>query len=130
MATNPNFTNGARITRAALSAANVNRDGTGIVTSLMAGVAGGTKVNRVTVQNSVSTTAGMIRLFISLDTGATWSLFDEIATAAVTVGASTVANRSEKAYTDLELPSAASILGCTTNNAEACAVFAHGGDFV
>jgi hypothetical protein len=130
LASTPNFTNGARLTRASLSAANTARDGTGTITSLMAGVSGGTKVNRVTVKHSVTTTAGMIRLFLSLDTGATWALFDEIPVQAFTPSASVPSNRAEMVYTDLELPSAAAVLGCTTHNAEACNVFAHGGDFI
>ena len=129
MATTPNFTNGARLTKASLSAANTNRDGTGTIVTVIIGVTGGTKVNRVTVQNTVTTTAGMVRLFLSLDIGITWALFDEIPITAITVSASVAGSRIEKPYSDLELPSTSAILGATTHNAEAAIVWAHVGDF-
>jgi hypothetical protein len=128
MATTPNFTSTSRLATAAVSTANTNRDGTGTIVSVLTGVAAGTKVFEVDVQMIVTSTAGMVRLFLSSDTGSTWKLFDEVAIAAATVSASVKGTRVATQYTNLILPSASWILGASTHNAEASVVTALGGD--
>ena len=128
MATTPNFTSTSRLATAAVSAANTNRDGTGTIVTVLTGVAAGTKVFEVDVQMTVTSTAGMVRLFLSSDTGATWKLFDEVAIAAATVSASVKGTRVATQYTNLILPSASWVLGAATHNAEASVVTALGGD--
>jgi hypothetical protein len=128
MATTPNFTSTSRLATAAVSTANTNRDGTGTIVSVITGVAAGTKVFEVDVQMIVTSTAGMVRLFLSSDTGSTWKLFDEVAIAAATVSASVKGTRVATQYTNLILPSASWILGASTHNAEASVVTALGGD--
>ena len=128
MATTPNFTSTSRLATASVSAANTNRDGTGTIVTVLTGVAAGTKVFEVDVQMTVTSTAGMVRLFLSSDTGATWKLFDEVAIAAATVSASVKATRVATQYTNLILPSASWVLGAATHNAEASVVTALGGD--
>lgn len=128
MATTPNFTSTSRLATAAVSTANTNRDGTGTIVSVITGVAAGTKLFEVDVQMIVSSTAGMVRLFLSSDTGSTWKLFDEVAIAAATVSASVKGTRVATQYTNLILPSASWILGASTHNAEASVVTALGGD--
>ena len=124
MATTPNFTSTSRLATASVSAANTNRDGTGTIVTVLTGVAAGTKVFEVDVQMTVTSTAGMVRLFLSSDSGATWKLFDEVAIAAATASASVKATQ----YTNLILPSASWVLGAATHNAEASVVTALGGD--
>ena len=128
MATTPNFTSTSRLATAAVSTANTNRDGTGTIVSVLTGVAAGTKVFEVDVQMTVTSTAGMVRLFLSSDTGSTWKLFDEVAIAAATVSASVKGTRVATQYRNLILPSASWILGASTHNAEASVVTALGGD--
>lgn len=128
MATTPNFTSTSRLATASVSAANTNRDGTGTIVTVLTGVAAGTKVFEVDVQMTVTSTAGMVRLFLSSDSGATWKLFDEVAIAAATASASVKATRVATQYTNLILPSASWVLGAATHNAEASVVTALGGD--
>jgi hypothetical protein len=128
MAANPTFTSTPRVGLANVAAANTNRDGTGTITALITGAAAGTKVFEIAAQATVTTTAGMVRIFLSTDSGSTWRLFDELAIAAATVSASVKGTRITSTYTDLVLASASHQLGCTTHNAESINVVALGGD--
>jgi hypothetical protein len=129
MSTQPTFASNPRLTDVAtVSAANTNRDGTGTIVTVATGSAAGFKVNQVVTQPIVTTTAGMIRLYISTDTGTTWHLYDEIPVAAVTASGSVPAARNEVNYTSLVLFGTANLLGASTNNAEAHRVYALGAD--
>ena len=126
MAANPAFATTPRLAVAALSAANTNRDGTGTIVTLITGVAAGTRIAEVVVQAAVTTTAGMVRLY--LYDGATYSLFDEVSVAAATASASGKATRVLTAYNNLILPSSSWSIVCSTHNAEAIKVTAMGAD--
>lgn len=128
MASTPSFTSTPRVGVANVSSANTNRDGTGTITALLTGAAAGTKVTSISAQATVTTTAGMVRIFITTDSGSTWRLFDELAIAAATVSASVKGTRISTTYTDLVLADASHRLGCTTHNAESINVVALGGD--
>jgi uncharacterized protein YigE (DUF2233 family) len=128
MATNPSFTSTPRIGSVNIATANALRDGTGTITSLLTGVAAGTKVFEVTVSPTVTTTAGMVRLFISQDSGTTWRLFDEISISAATPSATVKVARNTTVYTNLILSGTTSVLGASTHNAESINVFAFAGD--
>lgn len=108
---------------AQVSAANTNRDGTGTIVTVCAGVAAGTRVSSVTAHATVSTTAGMVRLYLSTDTGSTWRLYREIPVTAVTVSASAAAWEARLEFTDLVLTGTSDLLGASTHNAEAINVF-------
>jgi hypothetical protein len=126
MATTPKFTSTARYAGVVVSAANTNRDGTGTIVDVMTGVAAGTKIFEVVVQATVTTTAGMIRLYINDGTNS--RLFDEITVSATTVSASVPGARTVRTYDNLILPSASHKLQASTHNAEAHNVVAFGGD--
>lgn len=128
MSTKPAFTSTVRHGIGAVSAANTNRDGTGTIVSILTGVAAGTRIFEIVAKATSTTTAGMIRLFISLDGGSTWKLYDEILVAAVTPSASVSTFRASVTPTNLLLPNASAILGASTHNAEAFNVSAQGGD--
>jgi hypothetical protein len=129
MATTPTYASNPRsIDRATVATANTNRDGTGTIVSIATGSAAGLKVSSVVTQPTVTTTAGMIRLFISTDSGTTWFLYDEIPVSAVTVSGSVPAARNVKNYTDLVLFGTTNRLGASTNNAESHQVFCFGSD--
>jgi hypothetical protein len=110
-----------------VSAANTNRDGTGTLVDILTGVAAGTRVDRVVVDATVTTTAGMVRLYIH--DGTNTRLYAEIPIAAVTVSASVAGFRASIETPDLNLPSTSHVLKASTHNAEAMNVFAHGGDY-
>ncbi len=83
----------------------------------------------VVVQATGTTTAGVVRLFISLDGGTTWRLWKELLIPAITPSTSVEAHRT--VYIPdrpLAMPASAK-LGASTHNAETFNVFAHGGDF-
>lgn len=129
MATAPSFASNPRsIDRVAVTAANTNRDGTGTIASVATGSAAGFRISEVVCQPIVTTTAGMIRLYTSTDSGSTWKLFDEIPVAAVTVSASVPGARSSVLYANLVLFGTTNRLGASTHNAEAQEVFALGAD--
>jgi hypothetical protein len=126
MATQPAFATVPRIGSAQVSAANTNRDGTGTIVTVITGVAAGTRIAEVVVEATVTTTAGMVRLY--LYDGTNTRLFDEVAIAAATPSASVRATRVSTVYTNLILPSASWQLRASTHNAETMNVIALGAD--
>ena len=127
------------------STANTNRDGTGTVATLAAGVAAGTRVNSVTITATATTTAGMVRIYLSTDTGTTWRLIKELPVAAVTPSATVQAwssgpmpcndypqaNATAAPYylPGITLTGTSDLLGASTHNAEAFAYFVSAADF-
>jgi hypothetical protein len=126
MATSPSFAVTPRIGATNVATANTNRDGTGTVATLITGAATGTRVAEIVVQARVTTTAGMVRLF--LYDGTTYRFFDEIAVAAATVSATVKGTRVSALYNNLILPSASWSLVVATHNAESIDVVALGAD--
>jgi hypothetical protein len=126
MATQPAFATTPRIGIGQVSAANTNRDGTGTLVDIITGVAAGTRISEVVVDATVTTTAGMVRLY--LFDGTNNRLFDEVAIAAATPSASVKATRVSVTYANLVLPSASWKLRASTHNAEAINVIALGAD--
>lgn len=128
MSATPTLPSTPRLAIVAVSAANTNRDGTGTIVTVMAGAAAGTRIYEVASQWTVTSTAGMLRLYISTDTGSTWKLFDEIPIAVAVGSASVPESRVSRPYANLVLPTAAFLLGAATHNAEASTVTAMGAD--
>ena len=145
MSTNAQYTKNARQASVTISTANTNRDGTGTITTLWTAPAfvdatnpGGSRIERVIVQATGTTTAGMVRLFVSSDAAANTAsntfLYEEIpvtaATPSTTVQAFSVALQAVTYQTVFPI-----IIGpgCTlrvsTANAESFVVTAMGGDF-
>jgi hypothetical protein len=126
MADSPAFAVTPRIGATNVATANTNRDGTGTVATLITGAATGTRVAEIVVQARVTTTAGMVRLF--LYDGTTYRFFDEIAVAAATVSATVKGTRVSALYNNLILPSTSWSLVVATHNAESIDVVALGAD--
>ncbi len=131
----PVFTRSPVIGQAAISAANPNRDGTGTIVSVVNGQAEGVRVDQIEIKAEAATTAGMIRLFISLDSGSTWDLWREVSVTAITpsdvaqtfravINLTTVLNDPP-----LSLAGTLVQLGAATEQAEVFNVFARGGSF-
>src|SRR4051794_30627293 len=118
MATEPAFASTPRCEIAQIATANTNRDGTGTIGTVATGVAAGTKIEEVHIHATVTTTAGMVRLYLSNDGGTTWRLFDEVVVSAITVAAGTAGFDAVKTYSNLVLRDASAKLGASTHNAE------------
>jgi hypothetical protein len=128
MADNASYAATPRIGYVQATAANTNRDGTtGTYYSVITGAAGGTRIDRVVMQAAVTTTAGMVRLFI--DDGSSVKLYAEVPVAAITASGTVAAFRASIETPDLNLPSSSHVLKANINNAEAMNIFAHGGDY-
>ena len=125
----------------AVSAANTNRDGTGTLATVASGpvtlaAAGvGKRISRVRVKAVSTTTAGMLRFFISANNGANIFLIHEEPVRAI-IPSATVASFSVEIeeLAGLVLPggngsNVQAILYCSTHNAEVFHVTAEGGTF-
>jgi len=130
MAASPTFASTPRLAQVQISTANANRDGTGTLGTLITGVAAGTRITKILVKAAVTTTAGMIRLFLSDDGGTTKRLIKEMAVVAVTPSATVPAFDGEidVSFLDLVLPSTSHVLLVSTEKAEAFNVTAIGAD--
>ncbi len=132
MALTANFASAPRASGVSISTANTNRDGTGTLGTVFAAGSSGSRVSRIVVQATGTTTAGMVRLF--LHNGSTPYLWKEVPISAITPSASVAAahyelnERSADGLLPLMLPSGWS-LRASTHNAEAFVVTANGGDF-
>lgn len=127
MATSPVFAVTPRIGMAQVSVANTNYDGvTGTYVDLIVGASTGTRIAEIVTQAAATTTAGMVRLFIT--NGVTTRMFDEISIAAATVSATVKGARVSTTYNNLILPNENwKIIACT-HNAVAINVWALGAD--
>lgn len=127
MAATPSFATAPRIGMAQVSVANPNRDGTtGTYVDVITGGTSGTKISEIITEATVTTTAGIVRLFIT--DGSTTRMFDEVAIAAATVSATVRGNRVSTLYANLVLPDANWKIRASTENAQAINVFALGAD--
>lgn len=134
MASSANFIATPQMWQAAIPAtANTNRDGTGTITTVVTAAATGSRVDRLTITATGTTTAGMLRVFTRVSAG-TWRLLREIPVAAGTPSGTAPAQTYtvETAVGSLVpafLLGPTDELGVATNNAEAFTAVAIGGDF-
>ena len=127
MASNPVFAVTPRIGMTTVSVANTNRDGvTGTYEDLIIGASTGTRIAEIVIQATVTTTAGMIRLFIT--DSVTTKMFDEVSVAAATVSATVKGTRVSTTYNNLILPNNNWKIIASTHNAHIIDVFALGAD--
>lgn len=111
------------------STANTNRDGTGTIATLVTGTDLGTRIDRVRLSATGTTTAGMVRFFIKESSGDTWRLTHEIQVSAVTPSATVATFSAEWAPTEGLVLKRGAMLGIATHNAEAFNAVALGGEF-
>ena len=132
MAVNPAFASTPRVGSAQVSTANTNRDGTGTIATIFTAGSSGSRIDRVTIQATGTTTAGMVRLFIH--DGSNSRLYHEEPVGAMTPSATVAASFATCepiTYPEkfpLILPSGYS-LRASTEKAETYNVIAVGGDF-
>ena len=82
MATSAQYAATPRTTITVLGAANANRDGNGVINTVITAGASGTRVDDIYVTATGNTTAGQLRLYIS--DGANINLWQEVLVTAVT----------------------------------------------
>jgi len=114
-----------------ISTANTNRDGTGTLGDVLTATTFGTRIDRIVIEATGTTTAGMIRLIIYDGVSAS-RLWKEINVSAITpsgtVQAFTATISSPDQNPLLVLP-AGYVLRAGTQAAETFDVIAHGGDY-
>lgn len=129
--TEPIFTLTPRIGVVRISTANTNRDGTGTIGDVIIGGTYGTRVDRVVIKATSTTTAGMVRLY--LYDGTNTRLWDEILVVAATPSGTVQSFRSVIMTPDLMSPLVVLASGhkiqASTHNAESFDVTALGGDY-
>lgn len=130
MASSPIFAGSPRMAAGQVSVANTNRDGTGTVVTIFSAGPNGSRIDGIDIVATVTTTAGVIRLFIH--DGTNYRLWKEILVTAITPSASVAVFMSHIDLSDpddtLQLPVGFS-LRAATHNAEAINVIAYGGDY-
>lgn len=132
MASAPSYVATPKVGAAEIATANANRDGTGTVGTVFTAGASGSRIDSIMLKAKVTTTAGMVRLFVY--TGTTYYLLAEVPVQANTVAATTPAWEAQLTTNTMSnilpiiLPTGYS-LRASTEKAEAINVLAFGGDF-
>jgi hypothetical protein len=111
----PQFASSPVNAAVAVAVANANRDGTGTVGTLYTAPANGARIDEIAIKASVTTTAGMVRLF--LHNGTTFFLWKEVPVPAITASGTVPAFEAALSNLGLILQSGWSIR-CSTQNAE------------
>ena len=133
MSTAPQYAATPRFDAETISTANTNRDGTGTIGTVFTAGASGSRVDRITIKATGTTTSGMVRLYVY--DGATYFLYREIAVSAITPSGTTATfssamssnNAQDIGHLPLILPTGHS-LRASTHNAESFNILAYGGD--
>lgn len=115
---------------AQVSVANTNRDGTGTVATILAGVALGRYIRKITVKAVATSTAGMVRLYFY--DGTNTRLIREVAVSAITASASVKTFEEEILFSDLDAPilvGTTQELRASTHNAETFNIHVDYADF-
>lgn len=132
MAQVPAYAATPKIGWAEISTGNTNRDGTGTIGTVFSAGASGSRIERVVVKATGTTTAGMVRLFIH--DGANAKLYAEVPVSAITPSSTvktfeeTLEGATMPHLMPLVLPTGYS-LRASTHNAETFVVTAVGGDY-
>lgn len=140
MGTVAQYSVGPTVEVAQVSTANTNRDGSGTTVLVSQGPSAtaadgvGKRIIGVYIQATGTTTAGMIRFFISVDGGTTKRLIDEVPVAAITPAASTPAfSASASSLIGLILTGKVSSQFCelyaSTHNAETFNIIVQGATY-
>ena len=128
MAANPAFISTPRMAQVNLAAAVTVIDGTGAITSLITGAAAGTRILEIGVKCAATSAAANVNLFLSVNGGTTWRLFDTIAVTAITSSNTVATFRLANTYANLILPDTSAVIGCACTIAQTTNVYALGGD--
>lgn len=127
MADAPNYAATPRNAIGQVSVANTTRDGTGTLATIMTAGASGSRLDKVVIQATGTTTSGVVRLYIHDGTNA--RLLQEVLVSAITPSATVAAFTSSINFDYAEPLPIGYSLRASTHNAETFNVFAKGGDF-
>jgi len=124
MASNPQYVGTPKSPSVTISTANPNRDGSGTLVTLMTAGANGSRVDRVRIAATGTTTAGMIRFFVDS------SLILEVPVLPITPSAAVPAWAADVVFENGLVLKAGATLKVATHNAETFKVTViNGGDF-
>lgn len=125
MAATPQYVGTPKSPVVTVSTANTNRDGTtGTYGTLLTAGASGSRVDRIRVAATTTTTAGMVRLFVGS------SLIYELPVVAITPSGTQPAFAADIVFDGGLVLQASTILKANTHNAESFALTViNGGDF-
>lgn len=131
MALDPQFAATPRTSVGVISAANTARNGTGTIVDCFVAGTNGSLVRKITIQATVTTTAGMVRIYVQI--GGTTFLYREISVSAITASATVSAFNASLTLYDansdgMPLPAGA-IIRASTEVANNMNVFVEGGDY-
>ena len=87
MSTSANYAATPKNSGAQIATANTARDGTGTLGTVYTAGASGSRIDSIGIQATGTTTAGMVRLFVSIDAGTTKRLIAEVPVLANTASA-------------------------------------------
>lgn len=112
-----------------ISTANTSRTATGVtnLTLVRAGGTNGTRVDRIRIQATATTTAGMVRLWLYSGSGNA-QLRHEEPVSAITPSATVASFNTEITFADLLIPTGWSLYA-STEKSEAFNIILHGGDY-
>lgn len=129
MASTPVFINEALIGLVRVASAYTTIDGAvpASLTVLCDGGTTGARVLEIDAQCAATSAAGLINIFLSIDNGVSYYLFDQIAIAAATVSPTVKGNRNSATYQNLLLKDSTHKIAVATTIAQAVNVIALGG---
>lgn len=114
-----------------VTAANTNRDGSGTIATVITAGANGSKVDHIDITATGTTTAGVVRLYIS--DGTNIYLWKEVLVTAITPSASVAAFTysidCSQPQNSLVLTASTYLLRASTHNTETFRIVCCGGDF-
>lgn len=125
--TDPLFVVTPRVYQVVIATANTSLTGSGTIGTLLTGSTNGDLVELINIKANVTTTAGMIRIFIS--NGSAFELYDEVSVSAATPSGTVKAFQAQYIPTRPLVIQSGFILGIATNNAEEFVITAHGGSY-
>lgn len=100
MATAPVFAATPHTGIAVLSTLNTSRDGTGTIVALFTPGASGSRVTQTRFTATVTSTAQLVRIYRSVDSGTTWKLWQEVGMIAVTIATGVPGATSTASFID------------------------------
>jgi hypothetical protein len=130
VAANPSFIATGVVGAASSASAYTTIHGavTGSLNILAEGTDEGTRILEIVAQCAATSAAALVNIFVTVDGGTTWTLFDQISIAAATASATVKANRNTAVYQNLILTGANEKIAFATTVAQQTNVIALGGN--
>jgi len=127
MSTSANYASTVRAASGQVTTANTNRNGTGTIVSVFTAGSSGSRIDDIYIVATGTTTAGVVRLFIS--DGTNIRLWQEILVPAVTPSTTVAVYSTSLLNQALLLPSGYSLQASTNNSETFNIIVTRAGDF-